>query len=60
MVKHSGRGCNHPLSSSGEIKVRVELELFSTYGSSWRLIGRNLVVLMCRDIFDYEKIDFFT
>jgi len=38
-VKRPGRGVDHPLPSSAEIKERVELYLYSTSGLSWPVIG---------------------
>ena len=38
-VKRPGRGVDHPPASSAEVKVRVELHLYSTSGPSWSVIG---------------------
>jgi len=38
-VKLPGRGVEHPPPSSSEVKERVELYLYSTYGPSWPVIG---------------------
>jgi len=38
-VKRPGRGIDHPPPSTAEVKVRVELYLYSTYGSSWTVVG---------------------
>ena len=38
-VKRPGRGVNHPLQSSAEVKESVELYLFSPLGSSWPFVG---------------------
>jgi hypothetical protein len=38
-VKRPGRGVNHTSPSSAEVKERVELYLYSTYGPSWPVIG---------------------
>jgi hypothetical protein len=39
-VKRPGRGVNHPLPSSAEVKERVELYLRSPSGPSWTVLGR--------------------
>jgi hypothetical protein len=41
-VKRPGRGVDHPLSSSAEVKERVELYLYSPSGSSWPVLWRTL------------------
>jgi hypothetical protein len=41
-VKRPGHGVNHPFPSSAEVKVRVELSLYSPCGPSWSLRGRTL------------------
>ena len=41
-VKLPGRGVDHPLPSSAEVKERVELYLNSTSGPSWPVIGWTL------------------
>ena len=41
-VKRPERGVNHPLSSSAEVKERVELYLYSPSGPSWPVLGRTL------------------
>ena len=41
-VKRPGRGFCHPPLSSAEVKERVELYLYSTFGPSWPAIGRPL------------------
>jgi hypothetical protein len=38
-VKQSGRGVDHPPPSSGEVKERVELYLYSPSGPSWPVLG---------------------
>jgi hypothetical protein len=38
-VKRPGRGSDHPLSSSDEVKERVELYLYSPSGPSWPVLG---------------------
>jgi len=38
-IKRPGRGVDHPAPSSAAVKERVELYLYSLYGSSWPLIG---------------------
>jgi hypothetical protein len=39
-VKRPGCGVDHPPPSSAEIKVRVDLYLYSPYGSSWPVLRR--------------------
>jgi hypothetical protein len=39
-VKRPGRGADHPLPSSVEVKERVELYLYSPSVTSWPVIGR--------------------
>jgi len=34
-VKRPGRGVDYPLSSSAEVKEKVELHFYSTSGPSW-------------------------
>ena len=41
-VKRPGRGVDHPLLSSAEVKERVELDFYSPSGSSWPVLGGNL------------------
>jgi hypothetical protein len=41
-VEWPGSGVDHPPPSSGEVKERVELYLYSTPGSSWPVIGWTL------------------
>jgi ribonuclease HI len=41
-VKWPGRGVDHPLPSSTEVKERVELYLCSPSGPSWPVLGRTL------------------
>jgi len=38
-VRRPGRGVDHPLTSSAEVKERVELYLYSTSGPSWPVQG---------------------
>ena len=38
-AKWPGRGINHPLPSSAEVKERVELYLYSPSGPSWPVLG---------------------
>ena len=37
-----GRGVNHPLPPSADVKERVELYLYSPSRPSWPVLGRNL------------------
>jgi len=41
-VKRPGRGADHPPPSSAEVKRKVELQIDSTSGPSWHLLGRTL------------------
>jgi hypothetical protein len=41
-VKRQRRGVDHPPPSSAEVKERVGPYLYSTSGSSWPVLGRNL------------------
>ena len=38
-VKLLGRGIDHPPTSSAEVKERVDLHLYSPFGSSWPVLG---------------------
>ena len=38
-VKRSGRGVDHPLPYSAEVKERVELYISFIFGPSWSVIG---------------------
>jgi len=38
-VKWPGRGVNHSPPSSAEVKKRVELYLYSPFGTSWPVLG---------------------
>jgi hypothetical protein len=44
-VKRSGRGVDHPPSSSARVKERVELYLYSPSRPSWPFLGRTLPLL---------------
>ena len=48
--KRPGSGADHQLSSSAEVKERVELYLYFLSGSSWHVKGQNLLLplLFCR------------
>ena len=39
VVKRPGRGVNHPLPSSADVKERVEVYLSSPFGPSWPAVG---------------------
>jgi len=41
-IKRSGRGVDHSLPSSAEVKERVELYLYSPSGPSWPVLGYSL------------------
>jgi hypothetical protein len=43
-VKRPGRGVDHPLSSSAEVKERAELYLYSPTGPSWPVLPLTLFV----------------
>jgi len=38
-IKRPGHGLDHPLPSSGEVKERVELYLYSPSWTSWPVLG---------------------
>ena len=38
-VKRPGGGVDHPTPSSAEVKERVELYIYSSYGPSWPVLG---------------------
>jgi len=44
-VKRLERGVDHPATSSAEVKGRVELYLYSSFGPSWPVLGRTLPLL---------------
>jgi len=44
-VKQLGRGIDHPPPSCTKAKERVELYLYSTFGSSWPVTGWTLPLL---------------
>jgi len=39
VIKRPGRGVDHPLSYSADVKERVALHLYSPSGSSWPVLG---------------------
>jgi hypothetical protein len=43
-VKRPGRGVDNPLPSSTEVKERVELYLYSPFGTSWAVMGWTLCI----------------
>ena len=43
-IKRPARGVDHPPPSSAEVKERVELYIYSLSGSSWPILGRDLVL----------------
>ena len=51
-VKRPGRGVNHP-SSSGEVKEKVELYLYSFSGPSWQLIERTVYLVTWKWILQF-------
>jgi hypothetical protein len=44
-VKRPGRGVNHALPSSAEVKERIDLYRYSPSGPSWPILGRTLTLL---------------
>jgi hypothetical protein len=44
-VKQPGLSVDHPSLSNAEVKERIDLYLYSPYGSLWSVIGRNLYIL---------------
>jgi hypothetical protein len=45
-VKRPGRGVDHPPPSSAEVKERVQLYLYSPFGSSWPVLVRDVPLLI--------------
>jgi hypothetical protein len=45
-VKRPGRGLDHPPLSSADVEERVELYLYSPAGSSWPVLGWDLLYLL--------------
>jgi len=45
-VKRRERGVDHPPPSSAEVKERVELYLYSPFGSSWPVLVGNVPLLV--------------
>jgi hypothetical protein len=45
-VKRPGRGVDHPLPSSTEVKERVELYFYSTSGPLWPFLWCILLLLL--------------
>ena len=45
-VKRPRPGIDHQPQSSAEVKERVELYLYSPSGSSWPVLGRNVLLLL--------------
>ena len=54
VVNRWGRGVNHQLPSSAEVKVRVELYLRSRSGPSWPVLGRTLLYLIFKNAARYQ------
>jgi hypothetical protein len=54
-VKRQGRGVDHPLPSSAEVKERVELYLYSPYGPSWPVLGWTLPLPLLTFFEDFCK-----
>jgi len=57
-VKRPGCGVDHPLTSSAdEVKEKVELYLYSTFGPSWPVIGWTLPYFCQkrREIFQHQN-----
>jgi len=44
-VKRPGPGVENPPPSSAEVKEKVELYLYSTFGPSWPVTGQTLTLL---------------
>jgi len=45
-VKWPGHGVDHPPLSSAEVKERVQLYLYSPFGTSWYVIGMTFIILL--------------
>ena len=56
-VKLPGRGVDHPLPSSVEVKERVELYIYSPFGPSWLVLGWTLFsfLFMSKILYVYEN-----
>ena len=53
-VKRPGRGVDHPLPSSAEVKERVELYLYSPSVRSWPVLERPLLYkCLCKVILEF-------
>ena len=61
-VKRPGRGVDHPSQSSAKVKERVGLHLYSPFGPSWSVLGRNLLGLRPRTscIEKFKKLQILT
>jgi hypothetical protein len=65
-VKRPGRGINHPSPCRAEVKERVELHLYSTFGPSWPVTGRTstffiiiiiiIIIMSCLLLWDFKFI----
>ena len=55
VVKRPGRGVNHLMPSSAEVKERVELYFYSPSGPSWSVPGRNFT-LSCYVIAGHDEM----
>jgi len=49
-VKQPGSGTDHPPPSTTEVKERVELYLYSTFGPSWPVLRVNFTFTVIGDI----------
>jgi hypothetical protein len=50
-VKRPGRGVDHPPQSRAEVKERVELYLYSPFGTLWPVLGElYLLPLLCGEL----------
>ena len=61
-AKRARRGIDHPSQSSAKVKERVGLHLYSPFGPSWSVLGRNLLGLRPRTscIEKFKKLQILT
>jgi hypothetical protein len=43
-AKRHGRGVDHPPQYNAKVEERVELYLYSHFGPSWPVLGRNMPI----------------
>ena len=57
VVKRPGRGVDHPPSSSVEVKERVQLYIYSLFGTSWPLLGWSLTLCSFVNISNFSNYE---